>query len=397
MQTHLIPLSICDEADKLCRNFIWGSTDEKRKCHLISWDTICSPKDSGGLGFRKLRDVNLVSMMKLGWRIITNPDSLWARVLWQKYKCNADYNPYVREIHNASPTWRGICKAWPHMISNVKWNIGDGRATKFWTAKWVTNNLNLEGMSYREISQDMKDLPVANYSLNDNWNWNLMDQHLSPATLSLIASHPVPHPSKGKDYPSWALTSNGQFSFKSAYDFLLDYEEDNDPHNIFNVVWDWEGPQKIRNFLWKVSHGRLLTNVERKKRHMSDSEDCEYCHETAETVMHVLRDCPLAHSVWSSFVLQDSLAAFFSLGTHGWMRENIRGSIKTQESSWSLLFGVIAWQLWNARNDRIFKSYTPNPQDIIRRSVDYAMLSRSCNSFSQRILRSSSKSETLIT
>ena len=206
------------------------------------------------------------------------------------------------------------------MISNVKWNIGYGTATEFWTAKWVTNNLNLKGMSYREISQDMKDLPVANYSLNDNWNWNLMDQHLSLVTLSLIASHPVPHPSKGKDYPSWALTSNGQFSFKSAYDFLLDYEEDNDPHNIFNVVWDWEGPQKIWNFLWKVSHGCLLTNVERKKRHMSDSEDCEYCHETAETVMHVLRDCPLAHSVWSSFVLQDSLAAFFSLGTHGWMR-----------------------------------------------------------------------------
>lgn len=32
----LIPTAICDELEHLCRDFIWGSFAEARKCHLIS-------------------------------------------------------------------------------------------------------------------------------------------------------------------------------------------------------------------------------------------------------------------------------------------------------------------------------------------------------------------------
>jgi hypothetical protein len=34
MQTANIPASVCDEAEKICRDFIWGSTANQRKCHL---------------------------------------------------------------------------------------------------------------------------------------------------------------------------------------------------------------------------------------------------------------------------------------------------------------------------------------------------------------------------
>lgn len=54
IQINKIPASICDEIERLCRDFIWGSTPEVRKHHLISWARICTPKYEGGLGFRGL-------------------------------------------------------------------------------------------------------------------------------------------------------------------------------------------------------------------------------------------------------------------------------------------------------------------------------------------------------
>lgn len=58
MQASVIPLSVCDEAEKLCRNFIWGSTADKRRCHLVAWEKVCQPKEDGGLGFRNMCVLN---------------------------------------------------------------------------------------------------------------------------------------------------------------------------------------------------------------------------------------------------------------------------------------------------------------------------------------------------
>lgn len=64
-QSSLILVSVCLEAEKICRDFVWGSTADLRKCHLISWDKLCCPKEVGGLGFRRLQMLNKAHMMKL--------------------------------------------------------------------------------------------------------------------------------------------------------------------------------------------------------------------------------------------------------------------------------------------------------------------------------------------
>lgn len=48
-------------------------------------DSICSPKASGGLGFRRMRDFNLALLSKLAWSIATNKDLLWLQILKAKY------------------------------------------------------------------------------------------------------------------------------------------------------------------------------------------------------------------------------------------------------------------------------------------------------------------------
>jgi len=48
-------MSICDNVEKITRSFIWVSHTEKRKMHMVSWEALQQPKDTGGMGVRSMR------------------------------------------------------------------------------------------------------------------------------------------------------------------------------------------------------------------------------------------------------------------------------------------------------------------------------------------------------
>ena len=56
--------------------------DKKHKLDLLEYYV---PKMRGGLGFKNLRDFNLAMLGKQGWKLVSRPDSLIARVLKAKY------------------------------------------------------------------------------------------------------------------------------------------------------------------------------------------------------------------------------------------------------------------------------------------------------------------------
>lgn len=43
MQSQLLPAHICSSIDKINRDFLWGSTDEQRKSHLLNWNIVSLP------------------------------------------------------------------------------------------------------------------------------------------------------------------------------------------------------------------------------------------------------------------------------------------------------------------------------------------------------------------
>ena len=54
MQSFWLPGSICDEIDRVTRNFLWSKNNLERGMHLINWDTIARPMNEGGLVSDKL-------------------------------------------------------------------------------------------------------------------------------------------------------------------------------------------------------------------------------------------------------------------------------------------------------------------------------------------------------
>ena len=67
MQTVKLRITVCRELDRVNKNFIWGTTDRRKKVHLVNWSTICCSKNRGGLGLKKTKHVNQALLAKTGW------------------------------------------------------------------------------------------------------------------------------------------------------------------------------------------------------------------------------------------------------------------------------------------------------------------------------------------
>ena len=76
-------------------------------------------------------------MVKLGWRLINEKDSLWVRVLRSKYKCGADLMPTVKERPGQLNLWKGVSSGWQYVEQGIVWRINDVRSTYFWTNNWM--------------------------------------------------------------------------------------------------------------------------------------------------------------------------------------------------------------------------------------------------------------------
>lgn len=81
MQGSALPTRLCEKLDKVNRNFLWGSTCEKRKLHLVGWNKIIKSKEEGGIGIQTSKAKNIALLGKLNWRMFHEKESLGAKVI----------------------------------------------------------------------------------------------------------------------------------------------------------------------------------------------------------------------------------------------------------------------------------------------------------------------------
>ena len=117
--------TLCDDIGKMINRFWWGHQDKENKIHWLSWDTLCSRRDKGGLGYRDLHLFNLAMLARQAWRIVMNPDSLCAMLLMAKYCLDGDLMK-VREGPDISYSWWSIVRGIQALKESIIWRMGNG-------------------------------------------------------------------------------------------------------------------------------------------------------------------------------------------------------------------------------------------------------------------------------
>ncbi|KAK1424627.1 hypothetical protein QVD17_19960 [Tagetes erecta] len=74
-----LPSRISMALEKKMRNFLWGKSDHLKGNAKVAWKKVCFPKCEGGLGIRRIGDMNKALMATHIWKIILNQESLWVK------------------------------------------------------------------------------------------------------------------------------------------------------------------------------------------------------------------------------------------------------------------------------------------------------------------------------
>ena len=107
MSVFKLPAATWEDLMRTICNFSCGVEKGKRKMHWRAWIHLIKPKVQGGLGFRDLRLFNQALLARQAWRLLTNPDSLCARLLKARYYPHGKLEDTIF-FGNASSFWTAI-------------------------------------------------------------------------------------------------------------------------------------------------------------------------------------------------------------------------------------------------------------------------------------------------
>ncbi|CAL9004798.1 unnamed protein product [Prunus brigantina] len=90
MSVFKFPTTFCSELDSSIGKFWWGQSMDSDKIHWLSWENMGLAKIEGGMGFRNFSEFNNALLASQGWRLLMYPNSLWAKILKDKYFPDGD-------------------------------------------------------------------------------------------------------------------------------------------------------------------------------------------------------------------------------------------------------------------------------------------------------------------
>ncbi|CAN1141599.1 Uncharacterized mitochondrial protein AtMg00310 [Linum perenne] len=355
MTCFLLPKNNIKRLTSLIRDFWWGQHDDKRRLKWVSWSRLCTPKSTGGLGFRDLRHFNLALLARQGWKIISEPDSLLARVLKGRYFHNKSFLTAGEGAH-PSWGWKSIVASRQILIDGLRWQVGCGRQIQAFHDNWLPT------VPPRPPCRVLSDQPwcphtnVSTFIDNGLWDIQLLNQVFTPFDVSIISSIPLPVESI-PDQLVWQLSDSGAYTVHSGYDCIhhgLVVTPEVGPtspmdHVAWNQVWAFPVPPKLRFFVWKCILGVLPTRVALNSRIKDFPRLCPVCGMSDESTSHLLLFCPLA--VRLADLIGIPIALILSTNFCIVWRKVLRLS---QPEGKKIIF--FWWRVWKSRNVVVFQA-----------------------------------------
>lgn len=350
MAIYMFPSAVLHELESTLRSFLWSQGDVVSGRCRLAWDKVCRPKESGGLGFKRLSIWNRALVSKNLWDILSSRPTMW--VEWVKRMCLRNSNFWLAKAHRSwSWVFRKMMDVRPQIRPFVHVAIGDGACTHAWEDSWAGCGELAPRLTYRLIHATgfTVNTSVREFLISvDEWptEWVTRNPVLSTIPLPTLRDNQA-------DVVKWRSVDSAlvDFSVKDAY-VSLDGRHDVIPWT--SRVWFSGHIPKHAFCLWIACHKRHPTH-DRMLNWKHDPPDwkCSLCGVCMDSHDHLFFDCVYSLEVWKSVTNEV-----------GWINA---------PSSWSVMMNVLAddtgaprklvhklalaasvYMIWRERNARIF-------------------------------------------
>jgi hypothetical protein len=370
MSTFLLPKGLCRKLDQVFKNFWWGFPPQKvRNLSLKSWNSLCSPKASGGLGFRKMEEVNLGLISKLAWKLLTQSEAMWVAQLQGKYLSSGTF---LSPPPHSSPSWlwKGILSSQPIILKGACHKVHKNSTLPIWNSPWVPTIPSFIPSPISLSFIQSSDMVISDLiNQNDTWNIPLISSLFNSQSAREIQKTVI-NSSPGSDF-IWTPSPSGKFTTSSAYRLISSsrvssYSSPLEPKH-WKLLWKLNLNARLKLLLWKIAWDILPTKARLNKVFPIAPNDslCPLCNLAEDSLIHLFFSCSFARISWrSSFWPLDSLA-WSSISLSGWVKGIISpntafGIPQSDVHLFQIYASVLCDQLWFSRNKVIHGGIIPD-------------------------------------
>ena len=297
-----LPPAACKKLMSAVSNYWWGCSLDNHNIHWLSWEKLTRPKCQGGMGFTDFPLFNQAMLGKQGWRLMTRPELLCAKVLKGKYYPSCDFLSAAKKKRSLA-TWRAILHGRDVLKRVLIRRVGPGDIN-IWQDNWIPGLRSLKP-AFRLPSayvEKVCDLFVLGTRV---WNTQLvMDSFLALDGMEVLKVKPSER--AVEDVLARAFEKHGTYSVPSAYRILKEDQTakamaangeamSSGTERAWQAVWKLRVPPKVRVFWWCIMHNSLPSKAEMKRRHVAKESHCEMCGDPDETLYHIIL---FSHAQW---------------------------------------------------------------------------------------------------
>ncbi|CAI9115790.1 OLC1v1016785C1 [Oldenlandia corymbosa var. corymbosa] len=180
-----------------------------------------------------------------------------------------------------------------------------------------------------------------------------------------VASTLPPNINRGPDTCCWPASDSGQFNTSSAYQ-LVEGDSIANCEPLWRAIWTWSGSERVKTCLWLAAKGKLMTNMERHRRHIGSSPLCLRCAWEPESITHVFWDCPNLRQIWDHLLIDNLNRDFYEENFWEWAPKNLmeknRGNKEEGEGTGGgcQICGLIRGKQWSEKT-RTYQMDPPPP------------------------------------
>lgn len=383
----ILPNQCLLKLEQMCNAFLWTGAPNSARGAKISWDIVCSAKENGGLGLKRLSSWNTVLALKLIWLLFTAAGSLW--VSWVRLNLIGSRNFWnLNPYYSGSWIWRKLCKlrsiARPFIICEV----GSGITASFWHDNWIGHGplIDLTGLNGPQLAGLPSNAVVRDALRDCDW-WISSSRSRNPVIVLLKNTLPAAGnliDCQHDDSYLWKIDHHApscKFSTANTWQAL----------NTFTIAVPWHRAVWFKDHIpkqaficWVVTWNRLHTRDRLRNWGLSIHSVCVLCNDLDESRDHMFFACRYSSEIWGFFTAAARLTPPSQfMNCLLWLLSASRDS--NLSLILKFLFQASVYFIWKERNLRIHSGIARSPhvnikeiQLIIRARLDPLSRSQRC-------------------